>query len=1190
MFGWLKMGTLLATARMLIKQGQYEEALEPLTEVMVLSEGKNSNFYGISLNLLGSVYFKMGKLEMALDCSLRALTMFEKRKSQYMATAILNNCIGAIYSSLGDYQQALEHEFRALRLLRKHPNSTNVADTYNNIATANMHLGRYDKALDYLLRSLEIYEKRGEANKTPCCETLNNLGVLYTKLDNHTKAIEYSERALDIYKRTYGEDHPDNIRLYINIGADYAQLADYETALKYLFHALELQETTMGLDHPNCASCYGSLSGIYSHMGNYTLALEYRQKSMAVIIKTKGEIHPDMADEYEGLGGIYCDMGDYDKSLKYLFRAIKIREKALGTEHPDTAKVYSRIGTLYGDMGNYADALVYGFRALRIREKVFGADHPDTALSLNEIGRVYGMLNDQEKSLEYKLRATEITEKTYGSEHPKTARLYNNIGAAYGDLGDADQSLEFALRALKIEEKALGAHHPSVATLCHNIASAYIDLSEYEEALQYEMRAMDITEQVFGLEHPKAIPILLSFGAIFYELNQPERTLACSLRALEIQEKILSPDHPDFIDTYTNIAQLYYEAQDVNAVSYTKKLMDFMIQNNMSVFYIPQEDLRLSLLNERRRSAYLCFSVVFSNRAQFDENELYAFELGTKNLTSESSFVQSSFAHDNKKSAYADKYALLKHLRNLYAKYTLEGFPETTKREVLEQQILDGEYALAPYYREIDFKLHMQKATPDAIREKLPENAALLEYGRYYHYSEEPYSQEQVGAGDQYLLFFVKKDVICLFNLGDSAQIDTLIERTRSLLISQEDASEALRSLYRCLIGPADNELAGIGQFFIAPDSELFKLPFELLQNEAGEQLLQRIPAISYLSTGRDLLRLPDNVPTLPLKGISIIADPEFNLGDDRAGSSDLDKDPNRSVLPLRLRDIDGLLKADAIQSLPFTSVEADLIAGLFGEATTVLRGSDATKTSIRQLGSPGIVHLSTHGFAFAPQNVDIQQKQNMLGPSDRSRRLKSAENPMLRCGLAFAGICNWLNGENLSEEIGDGILNGMDVLSLDLSNTELMVLSACQTGLGDTQSGEGIQGLRRAFELAGVNTLICTLWKVDDLTSAILMTAFYKNLLENKLSNAEALSAAKEYTRTLTPRQLEMGGWGVYVDDLLARGFEKEAIRLQDALDDEPNATPFAHPFYWAGFVLQGGASQLAKIDVQVTPPADIR
>jgi CHAT domain-containing protein len=943
--------------------------------------------------------------------------------------------------------------------------------------------------------------------------------------------------------------------------------------LLFFMHALRLLMERLNPNHPNCASCYSILSGIYNQMGNYKLALKYRQKSIAVFVKTMGETHPDTAREYEFLGGIYSGMGDYDQAFGYLFRALKIQEKVLGTEHPDTASVYSRIGTLYGDMGDYADALVYGFRALRIREKVFGADHPDTALSLNEIGRVYGMLNDQEKCLEYQLRAMEITEKTFGSKHPKTARLYNNIGAAYGNLGDPDQSLEFELRALKIEEKALGTNHPSVAIMCHNIASTYMDLFEYEEALQYEMRAMDITEQVFGLDHPNAMPILHSFGTIFYELNQPERALECSLHALEVEEKIFSPDHPVFIDTYSSIALLYYEAQNVSAVRYAKKLMEFIIQSNMSVFYIPQEDLRLSLLNERRKSASLCFSVAFSNPAQFDEKELYAFELGTKNLVAESSFVQSSFARDNKKSPYADKYASLKHLGILYAKYSLDGFPETTKREVLEQQILDGEYALAPYYREIDFKLHLQQATPDAIREKLPDHAALLEYGRYYHFSTEPFSVVQQGTTDSYFVFVLTKDTIHLFDLADRDPIDALIDQARTLLTDQKDAGEALRSLYVRLIGPVENDLAEIDQLFIAPDSELFILPFELLRDEAGKRLSERIPSISYLSTGRDLLRSSNDISASPIKDIAIIADPKFDLDDGGFNPSEADKDTDRSVLPRRSRDVDEYLKASTIQRLPFTSVEADLIAGLFSEATTVQCGSYATKSSIRQLGPSSVVHLSTHGFALALQNTDIPQKRNLFGRTERGSQLMNAENPMLRCGLAFAGICNWLKGEILPVEIGDGILNGMDVLALDLSNTNLMVLSACQTGLGDTQSGEGIQGMRRAFELAGVHTLICTLWKVDDLASAILMTAFYKKLLENKLSKAAALSAAKEYTRTLTPIQLELDGWGTYVDDLLARGFEKEAMRLQDALDDEPDATPFAHPYYWAGFVLQGEA-----------------
>jgi CHAT domain-containing protein/tetratricopeptide (TPR) repeat protein len=1163
---------LLTAARTLVKQGRYQEAIEPYQTVMTRLEQVDERVFASAINGLGIVYYKLGENKAALDCFSRAFEILRKRKSWYQDAAVSCDSIGVIYNNQGDYNKALEYEFRALKLFNQTSDFIHVAEAFNNIAVTYIQLNRYNEALDYLQRSLKIYEKISKTDEATCCETLNNLGVLYYNLKNYPKAIEYSKRALAIHEKVYGVDHADTIVTYINIGVDYANLLDYEMALKYILHALELLEKTVGLDHPLCCKCYDSLGGIYSGMGNYTLAIEYLQKSLAFVTKTKGKLHLDAAKLYESLGRVYRELGDYKQALQYLLSDMEIRKNALGTEHPDMANVYSIIGTLYSDSGDYSNSLVYGFHALKIREKVLGINHPDTGDSLNEIGRVYGMLNDYETCLKYETKALGIYIKAFGTKHLKVALAYNNIGTTYSELGNFKMALAFEFRALKIEQKIRGTNHPSLAITYHNIAGTYADLRDYNNALRYESRALEIRERTLGFEHPDTVPILQSFSHIYYELDRYEKALEYSLRALEIQKKTLSNDHPAFIIAYANIALLYYMAHDVDTVGYVKKLMETIVRSNLLIFYIPQEELRLSLLNDRRRSSSVCFSVAFSYPEQFNENELYAFELGTKNLVAESSFVQSSLANRDKTSEYAEKYSALKRLRSLYAKYSMEGFPEIPKREHLERQILDGEYALAPYYREIDFKLHMQQATPDAIQKRLPEHAALLEYGRYFHFPDVPYTHAQTCAGDRYFLFLVRKDDIRLFELGDCSLIDALIERVRALLTGEKDADEALRSLYKSLIGPAENELSEISQLFIAPDSELFKLPFELLQSETGERLSQRIPAISYLSTGRDLLRLSDKGATSSLGDITIIADPEFNLSDSKIDLPDNMEDEDRSVPPQTSRDMNRHLKADVICNLPFTAVEADLIAGLFSEAATVISGDKATKSAIRQPGSPSVVHLSTHGFAFAPQYADSQQKLDLFSSIDRGIRLENAENPMLRYGLAFAGICNWLKGENLPEEIGDGILNGLDVLSLDLSNTSLMVLSACQTGLGDTQSGEGIQGLRRAFELAGVHTLICTLWKVDDLASAILMTAFYKNLLGSKLSKLEALSTAKEYTRTLTPEQMKLDGWGAYVDDLLTGGFEIQANWLQDVLDKQ-YATPFAHPYYWAGFILQGEA-----------------
>lgn len=1155
---------MFGMARVLIKQERYEEAIEPLTELAELSKDKINKIYGISLNMLGKAYYKLGKLEQALDYNLRALTVFEKQKSRYLVTAILDSGIGAIYTSLGNPKTALEYEFRAMELLKKTPGTINVANNFNNIATSYMKLARYDEARDYLLHAMKIYEHKVGSNSAKCYDALNNLGTLYGDLEDFQRAIEYFKQALAVSERAYGESYLNIIAQCINIGNNYAKVTDYDTALKYLLRALKLMEETTNLDHPLCVNCYDGLSGTYCNMGNYPLALQYRQKSIAVVERTKGEGHSDMAYEYASLAGIYSSMCDYDQALGYFLSAIDISEKALGTDHPDTADTYSRLCAFYGDMENYAEALEYGFRALRIREKVLGADHPDVGLSLSEIGRIYGMLDDNQKRLDYNSRALKIYEKTYGTDSPKTAQLYNNIGTVYGELDDPDMSLEYLVRALNINEKKLGVDHPSLASICNNIAFAYADMQEYEKALQYNLRAMDITEKAFGLEHPKAFSILSLFGRIYYEINEPEKAWECYNRLLEIQQKKYDPDQPTFIDTYATITLLHYEAHNANMVKYTKKLMEAIVRSNFSVFYIPQEELRLTLLDKRHKTASLCFSVAFSKPAQFSENDLYAFELGTKNLVAEASFMQSSLASGDKTSEYAEKYSALKGLQNLYAKCSLEGFPESLKQEDLERQILDGEVVLAPYYRTIDFKLHMQQATPDAVQKKLSDYAALLEYGRYYHFSKEPFAQEQTGTGERYFVFIVRKDCVRLFELGNSRKIDALIEQARMLLIKTEDVGEILHLLYQYLIGPLENELKKIRQLFIAPDSELFKLPFELLTNDSGEWLSKRIPAISYVSTGRDLLRFSDKAATKPFKDIAIIANPEFDLDDSEIQLPGNNKEEDRSF--------DGRLKAENIHNIPFTAMEADLIAGLFDSKTaTVLSGNNATKSAIKRLGSPSVMHLSTHGFAFPPQDEDVPQKAELFDHTNRGSRVEKAKNSMLRCGLLFAGIRNWLDGATLPEEIGNGILNGLDVLTLDLSGTDLIVLSACQTGLGDTQTGEGIQGLRRAFELAGVHTLISTLWEVDDLASAILVTAFYKNLLKNRMNKTAALASAKEYTRTVTPKQLRLDGWDTYIDKLINNGFIKQAIKLQDALNGMPGPTPFAHPYFWAGFILQG-------------------
>jgi CHAT domain-containing protein len=183
---------------------------------------------------------------------------------------------------------------------------------------------------------------------------------------------------------------------------------------------------------------------------------------------------------------------------------------------------------------------------------------------------------------------------------------------------------------------------------------------------------------------------------------------------------------------------------------------------------------------------------------------------------------------------------------------------------------------------------------------------------------------------------------------------------------------------------------------------------------------------------------------------------------------------------------------------------------------------------------------------------------------------VEKTNDPLSRCGLIFSGFINWLKSDRkiIFKDYGDGILTARDVLSLNLPKTDLLVLSACQTALGDVKNGDGIKGLRRSFEIAGVRSIICTLWKVNDLSSAILMEQFYKNLFSLNMDKLQALSNAKDYVKKLTPNKL--------YDYCVKNNAPKEIMDEVAEKKEESEKPPFEHPYYWAGYILQGNIGTL--------------
>jgi CHAT domain-containing protein len=304
-----------------------------------------------------------------------------------------------------------------------------------------------------------------------------------------------------------------------------------------------------------------------------------------------------------------------------------------------------------------------------------------------------------------------------------------------------------------------------------------------------------------------------------------------------------------------------------------------------------------------------------------------------------------------------------------------------------------------------------------------------------------------------------------------------------------------------------------------------------------------------------------------------VTADPDFDLGGDNAAAEgEIARSPRRHS-----RDL--IAAHFSFGRLPGTRVEGEHIAGLLGAQPWLQ--DRALEARLKAACSPRLLHLATHGFFLPDQPYDPNTISHTLGTmslqgADMGRMLgPELENPLLRSGLALARVNTWLRGGNPPQEAEDGLLTAEDVSGLDLLDTELVVLSACETGLGEVRTGEGVFGLRRAFVLAGAKTLVMSLWKVPDLATAVLMERFYHNLLRGHARDA-ALREAQGYTRDVTVSQIRTPWLTAETIARLAVG-DAELREELETLATQPNDfRPFNEPVYWGGFICQGDPNSL--------------
>ncbi len=924
--------------------------------------------------------------------------------------------------------------------------------------------GRYQEAIPIAEKVMSIQKTTLGPEHRDTAVSLNFLAVLYEMMGDYARAISLCKRSLSIREKIFGPDHPDTAVVNINLGRLYDNTGEYAKAELLFKRAIAIYEKAPGPEHPNMVGALHSLAVLYDSMADYARAEPLYKRTIAIHEKTLGPEHPNTAISLNNLAMLYRDMGNYVMAESSCLRALAIYEKTLGPEHPNTAACLNNMASLYETMGDYARAESLCKRSLDIREKVLGPDHLDTAVSLNLLAGLYETMGDYARAEQLYMRSLAIREKVLGPEHRYTAAALNNLAEFYRARGDYTKSKYLYERSLAIYENKLGVEHPDTGIILGNLGELYSALSDHTKAEPLYMRSLAIKEKALGRHHPETAQSLSNLGVLHAATGR-----------------------------YNDSFPLMLRAQGIDA-----GLID-------QVMGFTSEDRKMKFLATKEGNLHTFLSLIALHFTQDKGATGKALTVWLQRkgvvLEAQKRFQDALAISDDPK--VMEKAQELARIRGQLSKLTFSGpgkeGAEAYRKKIkeLEEQKERLEAELSRMSDAFAKTKKVGKADTKQVASPLPRGSALLDFVKLPIFNFAAKGREAKWLPARYYAFVLpagKPDSVSLVDLGDAGEIDRLVADLRKAITNYEadprgrDSSRISRRLHDIVFAPVGKDLKDVKEIYISPDGNLNLIPFEILKGPDGKHLIEDY-TFNYLGSGRDLLGfgMVKGVPSKPL----VIGDPDYDL--DETGQKDslrkLGIGPGTRSVATRSRD----MSSKEFVPLPGTKEEVESIVSLLGQKDTSLyTGRDALEEVLMRQKDPKVLHLATHGF--------FMTDQDLLDEKGAARY----ENPLVRSGIVLAGA-------NRSMKTGsdEGIVTAEKILSLRLHGTDVVVLSACETGLGDIKSGEGVFGLRRAFTQAGTKGLVMSLWSVPDKETKELMVSFYTNVFVKKMKRPEALRQA---------------------------------------------------------------------------------
>lgn len=886
------------------------------------------------------------------------------------------------------------------------------------------------------------------------------------------------------------------------------------------------------------------------------------EKKVAI---ASGDTSEAYIDIISGLSFTYEALGNFEKAETFYDKTLGLLKSTLGTKSPTYIKNLAWYGDFLKNKGDYAAAEMHLKQAYQLGQENQDAfdDPSDFSATYAFLANYYRSIYEYEKALPLYIKQKELYEQQIGEQDPEYGAVLSNLAVSYEKFGQFDKALQLNQKAVRLTEQYLGTDNFAYGQRVNNLALTNVKLRNYHIAdslykislqnalqlfgnkhLQYAIRLTNAGVNKLHLRHydeaenqlqagrailseklPKyhgfIFTVNLHYAVALASLGRKKAAAECLMEAVQFDEnveekgfkRLAIKDYKDAgwlfeVPGFEAAAATYYMDSNENVLTYLQHGFDYFSEEGQLQYAAslkPQIDRFSSyVFRHADQEAFV---------AQDLDNQLTSSGLLFQNKeqlikimrASRDSLLQQQFKEwENQKEELARQYSLPASRRVK----DFEGLIQQT--EALEETLAR---ASTP------FKEAHQFTGWKAIAAVLKEGEMAIQFSSFQYF---PIGQQEASDSIFYVAYLIKKDDVApkMVFLFEEEQLSNL-RNIRQLYGHDANSKNNLQKL----IGePLTKELEKIHTIYFSPTALLHRINFSAIPLDDKTSIGDRFN-LYQLGSLRLLLFPHQTTTTEPLQaalfgGIDYNKDAQAVLHHNYQDSAAL------ASVSAKWQNIDRAFLGNDWSSLQWTEREIAEIASILQTskaAVEVYAGDTASEFAFKQLGktkpSPSILHVATHGYFFPDP-----KKEAKLG-------FHSAEHPLIRSGLILAGANKaWNDGETLPDG-EDGILTAYEIAQMDLSNTELVVLSACDTGLGDIQGNEGVYGLQRAFKMAGVKHIIMSLWNVKDRQSMEFMTAFYREWLANKKEIPLAFQAAQKTMR------------GKY-------------------------ALPF-NPFLWAGFVL---------------------